>query len=184
MNAQNVLNRFKSQISWVSQSVTHAFGNALDLEDVEQEASIRVLNYAGAVDNGWGHGKLAGWESRSRGNEKDVKALLATQLRRDLNQKFYREVRQTLAAGSLDDIDESEAAYDDFEEKVVSRLDGYNLRKAYPTLVLHFLDGYSEQEIADSKGVSVRTIKRQVVREKAALAKAHGITQDDFELAV
>ena len=57
------------------------------------------------------------------------------------------------------------------------------LRRKYPTLVRHFIDGYAERDIAIDEGVSVQAIWKRIAKEKAALARAHGIPVGDLTSA-
>jgi hypothetical protein len=58
------------------------------------------------------------------------------------------------------------------------------LRRRYPTLVRHFIDGYTEREIAADEDVCVQAIRKRVAKEKAALATAHGIPVTHFSRAL
>jgi DNA-directed RNA polymerase specialized sigma24 family protein len=172
----SVLDRFKVQINWVSESISNNFDRRAERDDVKQEASIKVLNYAEVVFDGWGAGKLYLWETVARGDEERVKALLATQLRKDLNQVYARQLDKEIIAMSVDEIPASEeASCDEFQDRVIDWMERgeRSLRKRYPTLADHYLDGYSEEEIARHDGVTTRAIRYRITKERAELAAAH-----------
>jgi hypothetical protein len=174
--------RFQPRIKWISESVAIAFGNQVDPEDLRQEAVILVLSYAGVAE-GWHHNKLAAWERIADGDESQVNALLARTLRLDLNRMIGRRLEKGIVLVSLSSLPSGEEpSDDDFEDRVVDwmRHGKAALRGKYPTLVRHFIDGYTEGEIAVGEGVSVQAIWKRIAKEKAALAKAHGMSVTDL----
>jgi len=177
-----VVARFQPRIRWISESVAVAFGNQVDTEDLRQEAVILVLSYAGVAE-GWHHNRLAVWERIADGDEARVNALLARTLRLDLNRMIGRRLEKVILAASLSDIPpREEPSDDDFEDRVIDRMKHgmAALRRKYPTLVRHFIDGYTERDIAIDEGVSVQAIWKRIAKEKTALAKAHGISVTDL----
>lgn len=180
-----VVARFQSRIRWISESVAVAFGNQVDAEDLAQEAVILVLSYAGVAE-GWHHDKLSAWERIADGDEARVNALLARTLRLDLSRMTGRWLERAILAASLSDVPaRQEPSDDDFEDRVLDRMKHglATLRGKYPTLVRHFIDGYMERDIAANEGVSVQAIWKRVAKEKAALARAHGIPVADLTSA-
>jgi CRP-like cAMP-binding protein len=173
--ARNVLERFGSQIIWVVDSVANSF----DLEphfrdDLKQDAKIRVLTYADLME-GWGHGRLFRWVKKTQGEENQVKALLARQLRIDLSQIVSRQVGKTdglTMPDSLDEmIEEGDEPVDElFETRVLDLVVGSetDMHDRYPWLSLNVLDGYTQDQIAEANGVSRRTVIRKIGREKYA----------------
>lgn len=177
-----VVARFQLRIGWISESVAVAFGNQVDAEDLRQEAVILVLSYAGIAE-GWHHNRLAMWERIADGDEARVNALLARTLRLDLSRMTGRRLERAILAASLNNIPpRQEPSDDDFEDRVLERMKHSMaaLRRQYPTLVRHFIDGYAERDIAIDEGVSVQAIWKRIAKEKAALARAHGIPVRDL----
>jgi hypothetical protein len=177
-----VVARFQLRIKWVSESVAVAFGDQVEPEDLRQEAVILVLSYAG-IAAGWHHDKLSTWEHIAGGDEAGVNALLARTLRLDLSRMTGRRLDRVIAAASLHAIPPGEEPFDvGFEDRMIDRMKhGMTpLRRKYPTLVRHFIDGYTEREIALDEGVSVQAIWKRIAKEKAALARAHGIPVRDL----
>jgi hypothetical protein len=180
-----VVARFQPRIRWISESVAVAFGNQVDAEDLRQEAVILVLSYAGIAE-GWHHNRLAVWERIAGGDEARVNALLARTLRLDLSRMTGRWLERAILAASLNNIPaRQEPSDDDFEDRILDRMKHgmAALRGKYPTLVRHFIDGYTERGIAADEGVSVQAIWKRVAKEKAALARAHGIPLADLTSA-
>ena len=180
-----VVARFQPRIRWISESVAVAFGNQVDAEDLSQEAVILVLSYAGIAE-GWHHNRLALWERIADGDEARVNALLARTLRLDLNRITGRRLERAILAASLNNIPpRQEPSDDDFEDRILDRMKHGKaaLRRRYPTLVRHFIDGYAERDIAIDEGVSVQAIWKRIAKEKAALARAHGIPLGDLTSA-
>ena len=180
-----VVARFWPRISWISASVAITFGNNVDTEDLRQEAVILVLSYAG-ITEGWHHNKLATWECVTGGDEVRVNALLARTLRLDLNRMIGRRLDRGILAASLNCIPPGgEPSDDDFEDRVIDRMRHgmAALRRKYPMLVRHFIDGYTEREIAAGEGVSIQAIWKRIAKEKAALARVHGIAIRDLNRA-
>lgn len=171
-----IVERFQPRITLISQSVAVTFGNRVDQEDLRQEAVILVLSYAGIAE-GWHFNKLATWERITEGDEAQVNALLARTLRLDLNRMIGRRLDKGIVVAPLDSARGEEPSFDDFEDRVIDRMrQGMaTLRRQYPTLVRHFIDGYAEGEIAADEGVGVQAIWKRIAKEKAALARAHGI---------
>lgn len=173
--ARNVLDQFKTQIYWVVDSVATSF----DLEphfreDLRQDAKIRVLTYAGLMD-GWGYDRLFRWVKATHGQDNQVKALLAKQLRIDLAQIVSRQVGKTdgkTMPDSLDQIieDEVEPVDELFEDRVLDIVVGSNtdMHDKYPWLSLNVLDGFTQDQIAEANDVSRRTVIRKINREKYA----------------
>src|SRR5579863_8984807 len=180
-----VVARFQRRIRWISESVAVAFGNQVDAEDLRQEAVILVLSYAGVAE-GWHHDMLSAWERIAGGDEARVNALLARTLRLDLSRMTGRRLERAILATSLSSIPAREEPSDDnFEDRVLDRMKHSMaaLRRKYPTLVRHFIDGYAERDIAFDEGVSVQAIWKRIAKEKAALARAHGIPVRDLTSA-
>ncbi len=180
-----VVARFQPRIRWISESVAVAFGNQVDAEDLRQEAVILVLSYAGVAE-GWHHDKLSAWERIAGGDEARVNALLARTLRLDLSRMTGRRLERAILTASLNNIPaRQEPSDDDFEDRVLDRMKHgmAALRRTYPTLVRHFIDGYTERDIAAEEGVSVQAIWKRIAKEKAALARAHGIPVGDLTSA-
>jgi hypothetical protein len=176
-----VVARFQPRIALISQSVAITFGNRIDPEDLRQEAMILVLSYAGIAE-GWHFNKLATWERITEGDEAQVNALLARTLRLDLNRMIGRQLGSGIVVAPLGGLPGEEPSFDDFEDQVIDRMrQGMaTLRRNYPTLVRHFIDGYAEREIAADEGVGVQAIWKRIAKEKAALARAHGIPARDL----
>src|ERR1700722_8037087 len=137
---------FQPRIRWISESVAVAFGNQVDAEDLRQEAVILVLSYAGIAE-GWHHNRLAMWERIADGDEARVNALLARTLRLDLSRMIGRRLEKAIVAASLQAIPLREEPYDGgFEDRIIDQVKHgmATLRRKYPTLVRHFIDGYNE----------------------------------------
>jgi DNA-directed RNA polymerase specialized sigma24 family protein len=180
-----VVARFQPRIKWISESVAVAFGDRVEVEDLCQEAVILVLSYAGIAE-GWHHDKLFTWQRIAGGDETRVNALLARTLRLDLSRMIGRRLERAIVAASLHTIPPREEPCDgDFEDRVIDQMKHgmTTLRGRYPTLVRHFIDGYTEREIAIDEGVCVQAIWKRVAKEKAALARARGIPVRDLTSA-
>jgi hypothetical protein len=174
---REVVTRFQARIKWISESVAVAFGGQVDAEDLRQEAVILVLSYAGMAA-GWHHDKLAAWERIADGDEARVNALLARTLRLDLSRMIGRHLERAVVTVSLATIAPCEEPCDGgFEDRMINRARHgmAAVRGRYPTLVRHFIDGYTEREIAADEDVCVQAIWKRVAKEKAALATTHGI---------
>lgn len=177
-----VVSRFQPRIGWISQSVAVAFGDRVDAEDLRQEAVILVLSYAGIAE-GWHHDKLGAWERIADGDEARVNALLARTLRLDLSRMIGRRLERAIVAASLATIPPRDEPYDGgFEDRMIDQMRHgvAALRRRYPMLVRHFIDGYTEGEIAADENVSVQAIWKRIAKEKGALATAHGIPVRDL----
>jgi hypothetical protein len=177
-----VVARFQPRIKWISECVAVAFGDLVEREDVRQEAVILVLSYAGIAE-GWHHDKLSTWERIADGDEARVNALLARTLRLDLSRMIGRRLERAIVAASLHTIPPGEEPHDGcFEDRMMDRMKHSmaTLRGKYPTLVRHFIDGYTEREIAIDEGVGVAAIWKRIAKEKAAFARAHGIPARDI----
>lgn len=177
-----VIARFQPRIKWISESVAVAFGGRVEPEDLRQEAVILVLSYAG-IARGWHHGKLFTWQRIADGDEARVNALLARTLRLDLSRMIGRRLERAIAAAPLHAIPPRDEPCDgDFEDRVIDRMKHgvATLRGKYPTLVRHFIDGYTEREIAVDEGVCVQAIWKRIAKEKAALARTRGIPVADL----
>ncbi len=175
-HGSEVVARFWPRITGVSRSVAVTFGNAVDADDVRQEAVILVLSYAG-VTAGWHHGKLAAWERLAAGDEARVNALLARTLRLDLSRLLGRRLDRRIFTTPLQCVPPREEPSDDgTEDRVLDGMRGGagTLRGQYPMLVRHFLDGYPVRQIAADEGVCAAAVWKRMAKEKAALARVHG----------
>lgn len=172
--ARNVLDRFSNQIGWVTDSVMRSF----ELEphfydDLRQEAEIRVLTFAGLLD-GHDHSLLFKWVNRTEGDEKQVKALLAKQLRLRLSQQVSRQIERDNGESmisSLDElVEEGEEPIDEaFEDRTVDHINGgsvTDMHERYPNLSRTILDGFTQQQLADEAHISQQAVGKRVRREK------------------
>jgi len=171
-NAEQVLENYSTQIDWATRLVLDTLWGpgewtSHDWSDVRQEATILVVTYHGIMP-GWKSNKVADWESTTNGDAEQVRALLASALRLDLMQTIGRQREKEYGTTSLDALVDSgsEPSYT-FEDSVIGRVDAEaGIRKRYPTLCLNMLDGYTQAEIAEIRGVTRMTVSRHISREK------------------
>lgn len=176
VQAVNVLDQFSAQIGWVVDSVMRSF----DLEphfrdDLRQEASTLVLSYASLLETPiWGDGRLFRWVTKAEGDEEQVRALLARQLRIDLSQTVKRQVDRTdgySMADSLDELVEEglEPVDETWEDTQIDLADAggdTRIHERYPSLALNMLDGFTQDQIAEAVGVTDRAIRKRITKEK------------------
>jgi hypothetical protein len=82
-------------------------------DDVRQEAEIQVMSYAGLLDEPiWMAGALAKWEVRANGDETQVKAMLAYQLRIALAQITSRMIHRNGEESMHDSLNRIEEEWD------------------------------------------------------------------------
>lgn len=114
MEAQKLLERFAPQLRWVVDSVMQSF----ELEphfkdDIRQEAEIRLLAYADLFDASIdGHGRLAKWSYQAKGEESQIKAMLAYQLRIDLAKDVSRMIHRNGDQSMHDSLDRIQDEWD------------------------------------------------------------------------
>ena len=102
-----LLERFAPQLRWVVDSVVESF----ELEphfrdDVTQEGRNLLMSYAGLFEVPvWGDGRLAKFELQAKGDEGQIKALLARQLRIDLTQITSRMIHRNGEQSMHDSLD-------------------------------------------------------------------------------
>ena len=153
-----------------------------DLEDdyyarneLEQQARIFVITYAGLMP-GWQSGKLAEWTKRAGGDEKQIRLLMANQLKLALSQVLCRQSDSRVI--SLDEILESglepvERDTEDQAERTADQLEAARYRELYPTLALNVFDGLTQAEIAAADGVTRRAVEYRIAKEKRAFLMAY-----------
>lgn len=179
-SALRALRRFGGVITRTARQTVDTFGYPLEFDDVQQEAGLLVLSYSGLIKNGRLPGKLREWEQVARGDDAQVKRLLASQLHMDLNQKYARDLDRGVDETPSDQLPES-SALETYASHDVNWSD-------YPYLTRHYRDGMTSKEIAEDEGVDRSTITRRITKEKhhfltRYLTKAGLIVEGDESLA-
>ena len=190
-HAKHVLNLYAPQLRWVCDSVKDSFDLPEDdMPDWQQEARILVMSYMGIMP-GRHFNMVEVWKRKSGDDPIQIRAMLAYELRIDLSQLIARSLAKTPPSTSLNDLVEDQ----EFDvEDPNSEADLYNQEQAnrymrrYPTLALFALEGVSQEEIAEQRGVDIRTIRRHVAREKRAfltdaLKRANLVVEGDEPMA-
>lgn len=198
-SATEVLERFAPQIRWVTDSVMQSF----ELEphfkdDVRQEARTLIMSYASLFNEPvWGDGRLAKFEAQAGGDESQVKALIARQLRIDLAQITSRMVHRNGEESMHDSLDRIRDEYErepqcgpgetynvaappadptvSYEEVMVTLADPgtrYLRRfvREFPFLAMQVIGELPVKEICKRAGVSRATAFRRLEVERADLA--------------
>jgi hypothetical protein len=169
--AEVILERFAPQRHWVVNSTMQAFDLPHHLlADLEQDVSELVLSYAGLMP-GRHYGILKSWTKVTGNDERQIKSLLAYELRIDLAQLVARSQKKEHSNGttSLESLLENnqEPIETDFEETMVYRMDSEDrYRKRYPEFTLHVIDGMPQVEIADKLQISDRTVRNRIAAQK------------------
>ena len=177
--ARETLERFAPQLRWVVDSVMRSFQLSHHYRnEVEQEARILLTSYADLFDTPiWGHGKLAEIEALVSGDEKRVKSLVARQLRIDLSQTIARQSERegVFHTDSLDELTEEGFEVSDNglgERTTIETIDSSQefdrAHRLYPSFARNVLDGMTQEAIAEADGVTDRTVRNRIEREKAA----------------
>jgi hypothetical protein len=197
IEAINVLARFAPQIRWVTDSVVHSFELELHFrDDVKQQAEIRIMSYADLFEVVMdGHGRLAKWIVRANGDEVQVKAMLAYQLRidlaKDISRMIHRNGDQSMHS-SLDQIQdewnqepasvpgetynisqppvEPSIDYDAIEAAMASSRYLRRFVQEFPFLAMQIIGELSIDEIRQKAGVSRATAFRRLEAERSILA--------------
>lgn len=175
--AQAVLDRFAPQLRWTVNSVMDRFSlPGTFYDDLRQDAEILLITYAGLMHkDSWGVGRLAKFEARFQGDEKQIKHYVGRQLRIDLSQIVARQLARNANEAQLVSMDELTDSEDEptdtyWEERQitdVSKTEETLLYRAfYPTLVMHDIDGMSEVDIAKELGITDRTVRNRLMKEK------------------
>jgi hypothetical protein len=176
--AREVLDRFASQM-WVVDSVLRSFDlPAYYRDEVEQEARVLLISYADLFDTPvWGHGDLTKMETLAKGQETEIKSLVARQLRINLSQIIARQITRD-GVFRMDSLEEmQEDGYEPSDEgkqenTTVDDLDNGQendrLHRLFPTLARNVLDNMTQAEIAEADGVGHATVERRIAREKEA----------------
>ena len=140
LEAVDVLERFAPQIRWVTDSVMQSF----DLEphfkdDVKQEAQIRIMSYADLFDeNIDGHGRLVKWSDHADGDETQIKAMLAYQLRIDLAKDVSRMIHRNGEHSMHDSLDRIRDEYE--REPQCGPGETYNVAAPPPEPIVNYDD--------------------------------------------
>lgn len=162
--ARATLARFDSVIRAVSAGVVERFPD-LETDDVEQEAKMLVLSYAGFI-SGRHFGKLVDINMNAGGTESRILGITSTQLRLDLLQKYGRESDRKENTVSLDSLSEANHPGVSYDDRALDHVDEDLIRKDFPYLSLRYFDGVSERALAKQLGVSLSTISRRTSAEK------------------
>jgi len=198
LEAVAVLERFAPQLRWVVDSVMQSF----ELEhhfkdDVRQEASIRVMAYADLFDSDTdGHGRLRRWAERANGDETQVKAMLAYQLRIDLAKSVSRMIHRNGEHSMHESLDRIRDEYDrepqcgpgetynvetppadpavNYDEVMATLADPgtrYLRRfvREFPFLAMQAIGEMSVDDIRKKAGVSRRTAMYRLAQERELL---------------
>ena len=198
-SATEVLERFAPQIRWVTDSVMQSF----ELEphfkdDVKQEARTLIMSYASLFNEPvWGDGRLAKFEAQAGGDESQVKALVARQLRIDLAQITSRLVHRNGEQSMHDSLDRIRDEYErepqcgpgetynvaappadptvNYDEVMVTLADPgtrYLRRfvREFPFLAMQAIGEMSVDDIRKKAGVSRRTAMYRLAQERELLA--------------
>jgi hypothetical protein len=174
--AETVLQRFSAPMGMAVSQVLRDQGletNSNVRDELEQEARIRVITYAGLMP-GWNSGILADWTRQAEQDEEQIKLLVTKQLKLNLAQILGRQLQKDCRLASLDVLLETgvEPADITWEDRVIEDIDnrseGGRYRRLYPTLARNVFDGLTQTEIAGQDGVTVRTVERHIAREKRA----------------
>ena len=172
--ARHVLARFSREISWCAQVVHGRFPSIMPYEDVLQEARLLVLTYAGLTKTGRHHGRLIDMEWQAQGDDYETHRILATDLKLDLLQIIGRiSESEPLPTTALEPLIgtryEPSDEHDLMEERIIKRVDFRRelprLRKLFPYLMAHTVDGLTEAEIAEACRVHQPSVSRRIQRE-------------------
>jgi DNA-binding transcriptional ArsR family regulator len=166
--ATEVIAQFEEVVQSVSATVARTFPIITEIEDVEQEARLLVLSYAGYVPGGRLAGKLNNWIYIGHGDITQVKRLLSRQLRLDLLQRYGRESNKTQGTLSLDELPEVTHPLTEYDSRTLDMIDEALIRIAFPFLASRYLDKVSEHELARRTGISQSTISRRTSEEKTS----------------
>lgn len=183
--ATDTLERFAPQLRWIVDSVMRTFQlDPYHRDEVEQEAQILLISYADLMGKPMdGHGKLTRIEELVASNETRVndetrvKALIGRQLRIDLQKLVARQSERegVFHTSSLDEL--SEEGFDTSDNGIGERTTIENIDAAretdrvhrlYPNLARNELDGMTQEQIAAADGVTDRTVRNRIEREKVA----------------
>jgi hypothetical protein len=176
--AEQAIARFNRQIRAAAHYIVEKFQPAVTPADAVAEATVMVLQYTGYMSGGPHQNSIAKIERYAEGDEKRVRKILLTQLFLDLEQKFGRELMkykdetpvdlnpETLRAPGDNTYDPTDAIVSgiDFEKELP------RLRKDYPHLIASAVDGLTEEEIAESLGISHQAVSKRITQEKARAA--------------
>lgn len=194
-----VLERFAPQLRWVVDSVIDSF----ELEphfrdDITQEGRNLLMSYASLFKVPvWGDGRLAKFESQAKGDEGQIKALLARQLRIDLSQITSRMIHRNGDESMHDSLDRIQEEYDrepqsgpgetfntvqppdepsvDYDDVMTTLADPgsrYLRRfvKEFPFLAMQAIGELSVDQIRKAAKVSRRTVMYRLAQERELLA--------------
>lgn len=163
--AEAVISRFDRQISKAVHQVADLCP-AADVEDIRSEAETLVVTYAGMMP-GRHHGILRHWATEVDDNESRIRGLLAYELRLDLLRIFASAESRYVYTDSIDAMPLTRQPSYEPESGWIAQidLDGYVTRE-YPYLKLSAVDQLSVEEIADSTGEGVRTVRRRLAVER------------------
>ena len=177
--ASEVLTRFAPRIRWTVDAVMNAFDLPNHYRDeVHQEALILVTSYADLLDTEiWGHGQLASWTAQAKGDETQIKALLARILRMNLSQIVARQINRDGEAKhmSTDEMaDYGIEPSDNGREELmtVEHIDNDRemdrAHRLYPEFAMQTLDAMTIAEIMEATGKSRATVFRHIESQKEA----------------
>lgn len=164
--ASRILAQYEGVVRIVAASVVENFPQVAEQEDVEQEARILLLSYAGMVPGGRHAGVMTEWEQLTDGDPDQLSRLTTNELKLDLNQMYGREADKLLPSVSADALPEHRHPSYEIEDPMLDHLDTDQLRLDFPYLTARYLDGLTETELADSLDVSRSTITRRVAKER------------------
>ena len=192
--ARQVLDRFASQIRWVTDAVMNSFSlEPIFRDDVRQEAEILVITYAGLLHKHAAYsGQLRRWAANVSNNETRVKALLAYNLRINLCQWasrwIHRNHGETMMLRLDDYLEDGKAPAPNFDGKYGDQLNQplveaaedtclnamllaeqeAELRHEYPYFTAQVLDGLSIDELRDleSRKITRPQVTYRLKKEK------------------
>jgi hypothetical protein len=168
VDAESILRSYDRVIKQAVKSVSAEFGGLIETDDLQQEASIRLVTYAGLMP-GWMSGALKKWQEEA----KDLEAVVSYNLKIALRQYAARYLEKTYPRDeiplSLDYLASvgKEPAVEGWEDAVIERVDTErDMRRRYPLLAARALDDMSNEQMAKREGVSLATIERRIAKEK------------------
>ena len=176
MTPEEALNRFDRKIRWAAGITVRTFHPYVEYDEAEQEAKILVLTYAGFIPGQRHSDLLARAEAAADNDEERVQAILAADLRRDLLFLIGRQLdtddRIRFNSVSLDALPPKYQGSYTMDDEVADRVDRQReVTDQYPYLALRYFRRMSLDEISESQGVSLATVKRRIAEEKK---KAYG----------
>lgn len=160
--ARRVLSRFRTQIRNAANAAVKEFSPRVEYQDVEQEAKILVLSYAGIL-GGWQSGIL----SKMEDSADDVNRMLADTLTRNVKQVMARQVSHDSLV-NIDELPEDMHPLCLMDDELADYVDRKrDFLDKYPTLTKVYLQDVPENELAESEGITDRALRYRLEAEKA-----------------